>query len=121
MQGAGGGRWEEECLNLCTPREGFVETLRQYVEVDVFGPCYQDSQQCGKESAGDCWDLLASRCMVQTFILSSCHVMLLLQVQVLPLPGELPVHGLCHREVLGAAAERHRPCCARYQIVRSTS
>ena len=68
---AGGG--EEECLNLHTPREGFVETLRQYVEVDVFGPCYQDSQQCGKESAGDCWDLLASRCMVQSFILSSCH------------------------------------------------
>ena len=67
----GGG--EEECLNLCTSREGFVETLRQYVEVDVFGSCYQDSQQCDKESAGDCWDLLASRCMVQSFILSSYH------------------------------------------------
>ena len=61
-------------MNLCTGREGFVETLRQHVEVDVFGSCYPDSHQCGKESAGDCWDLLASRCRPSSCVLSSCHV-----------------------------------------------
>ena len=61
-------------MNLNTGREGFVETLRQHVEVDVFGSCYPDSHQCGKESAGDCWDLLASRCRPSSCVLSSCHV-----------------------------------------------
>ena len=40
-------------------REGFVETLRKFINVDVYGSCYQDSKKCEKEKSDNCWNYIS--------------------------------------------------------------
>ena len=42
-------------------REGFVEKLQEFLAVDVYGGCYEDSLECGRDDANGCWDMIASK------------------------------------------------------------
>ena len=44
-------------------REGYVEQLKEFINIDIFGGCYynEDSLECGKDDAQGCWDKIASQ------------------------------------------------------------
>ena len=41
-------------------REGYVEKLQEFIDVDIYGGCYDDSLECGKDDVQGCWDMIAS-------------------------------------------------------------
>ena len=40
-------------------REGYVEKLQEFIDVDIYGGCYDDSLECGKDDVQGCWDRIA--------------------------------------------------------------
>ena len=40
-------------------REGYVEALKKFIDVDVFGSCYKDSKKCEKDGSDHCWNYIS--------------------------------------------------------------
>ena len=46
------------CLSKSN-REGYVEALKKFIDVDVFGSCYKDSKICEKNGSDNCWNYIS--------------------------------------------------------------
>ena len=42
-------------------REGYVEALKKFIDVDVFGSCYKDSKKCEKDGSDNCWNYISDQ------------------------------------------------------------
>ena len=40
-------------------REGYVEALKKFIDVDVYGSCYKDSKKCEKDGSDNCWNYIS--------------------------------------------------------------
>ena len=40
-------------------REGYVEALKKFIDVDVYGSCYKDSKICEKNGSDSCWNYIS--------------------------------------------------------------